>query len=357
MTELDVVETTPVDDLIAAPSEAERVALAVNSGPLAIRIRERLAASSDVSAVVDVDPLVASIDDLAASLRGADVLIVSGTAVGSDLDGTGGCLLDLDATGRLISASRSAGLRRLVIISSAMVYGAWHNSPVPITEVAPLRPVPELAYAVAKAEIERQVEAWRSDDPSVVAAVLRPAVVVDPQHSRWFARSPWGRVGSIISSSEAHRQFVHVDDLVEAVEVARSRHLDGPFNVAPNGWLAPDARRDLDGLAPNLAILDRLVSLSGRIRSWFGLSPIPHGLNAYVKNSWVVANDRLKAAGWEPKHTNEEVYIEAIPQGRLAAMGVRRRQELSLAALGAVVLAVAGAVLLFVRRQSRRRLG
>lgn len=317
-------------------------------------MRERLSNADGVE-LVEVVPLGAAQEDLEGVLAGADVFVILDTAVGPEIDGTGGSVFDPATSGSLIEVARSAGIRRIVYVSSAMVYGAWPDTPVPITEDAPVRPVPESAYAVAKAEVEKRLAEWRRDDPGVAIAVLRPVVVVDPARARWFPRSPWGRIGSLISPAEVHRQFLHVDDLVAAVETARINRLDGVFNVAPDGWLAPDVRRDLDGVVPPLPVPGALITIAGRIRSWFGLSPIPSGLESYIRFPWVVSNDRLRAVGWAPAHTNEEAYIEAVPQGRLASIGVRRRQKLSLALLGATVVSVGVGLVLLLRHHRSRR--
>jgi len=67
----------------------------------------------------------------------------------------------------------------------------------------------------------------------------------------------------------------------------------------------------------------------------------------------VVANDRLRATGWQPRHRSEEAYVEADPGGPLATMSPRRRQELSLlAAVGVLVTAAAG-IAWAIRRHRR----
>ena len=44
---------------------------------------------------------------------------------------------------------------------------------------------------------------------------------------------------------EPARQFVHLDDLAAAVDVVRRGRLDGPCNVAPDGWIHPLIREAL----------------------------------------------------------------------------------------------------------------
>ena len=54
---------------------------------------------------------------------------------------------------------------RFVLLSSATVYGAWANNPVPLTEAATLRPNPELEFAVRAAERERIASDWKDEHP------------------------------------------------------------------------------------------------------------------------------------------------------------------------------------------------
>ena len=42
---------------------------------------------------------------------------------------------------RLLAAAADVGVEHLVVRSSAMVYGAWPDNPVPLTEDAPVRPL------------------------------------------------------------------------------------------------------------------------------------------------------------------------------------------------------------------------
>ncbi len=67
----------------------------------------------------------------------------------------------------------------------------------------------------------------------------------------------------------------------------------------------------------------------------------------------MVANDRLRATGWEPRLHSDEVYVEADPGGPLASMSPRRRQELSLIGVALAVVGAIGGVAWLVRRSRR----
>src|SRR5579862_8829823 len=81
----------------------------------------------------------------------------------------------------------------VVLLSSATVYGAWADNPVPITEDAPVRPNPGVNDALRYAERERLVASWSVDHPSVAVAVLRPATVITPGADSWLADAMTGR--------------------------------------------------------------------------------------------------------------------------------------------------------------------
>jgi len=66
----------------------------------------------------------------------------------------------------------------------------------------------------------------------------------------------------------------------------------------------------------------------------------------------VVANDRLRALGWEPTVTNEQVFVEGTEGAWWSSVTPKRRQEI---ALGAGAAAVIAFVLVMVRVLRPRR--
>ena len=67
----------------------------------------------------------------------------------------------------VVAASSDAGVDHVTLVRSAMVYGAWPNNPVPISEDAPVRPNPTTAFAVHKADAERALLVWRDAEPEL----------------------------------------------------------------------------------------------------------------------------------------------------------------------------------------------
>jgi nucleoside-diphosphate-sugar epimerase len=341
---------------------SQTVVIAGAAGPLGRRVAALAAADEAVTRVLAVGPGVLSaemppsietraiaLDDpeMKGFLAEADVLVHLGSGQGPGPDG-------LPASGSASSDLAAVGIGHVVILSSAMVYGAWANNPVPLTEEAPLRPDPGLPYASAKAESERLVFEWRAaqSGPSPRIAVLRPAVSVSGESVEWLSTSPWSAAALRASGTDRPSQFLHLDDLASAIDHARRNALDGSFNVAPDGWLPADVLRDLAGPVGRLHLPAGISGRLATMRADIGTTGPPEGW-AYTRHSWVVANDRLRATGWQPRHRSEEAYVEADPGGPLASMSPRRRQELSLLGAAGVLVAAAGGIIWAIRRRHR----
>ena len=78
--------------------------------------------------------------------------------------------------------------RHLVLVSSAMVYGAYANNPVPLTEDAILRPDVDFVYARQLATVEAMADRWRRTQPGRTVTVLRPVVAMAADGTSSLAR-------------------------------------------------------------------------------------------------------------------------------------------------------------------------
>jgi nucleoside-diphosphate-sugar epimerase len=344
----------------------KRVAVIGVGGPLGQRLPPALEAAG-VEHVVGIDlraspvrargrELVAAeavSADLDSALKGVDAVIHLAGADDARSDPARLTRLNVDATRRVLAAA--SRVTTLVCLSSATVYGAWPDNPVPLTEDAPLRPNPGAVDAVDHAEVERLVADWAADHGSASVAVMRPVPVLGPGVDGWLSRVLGGGVPFRGGQNDPPRQFLHVDDLVAALVVAASAGLDGTFNVTPDGWIAGDVMRDLVATRPRLPLPAHLAPMSAAWAWRLHLSEVPPSLWPLLEQPWVVANDRLRAAGWAPRYTSEEALVGGRPGSPWREMSPQRRQKVALAAAGLGVAGLAGCVFAVVVRVRRRR--
>jgi nucleoside-diphosphate-sugar epimerase len=327
------------------------------AGALGQRVLAQLVADGDVRRAVALDarPLTAGHAKIEAHLvdvNGEDVrpfLAGADTVVHLPLEGNGRARRGaaspvVEATRRVTAAAAEEGVDHVVALSSATVYGAWPNNPLPLTEEAPLRPNPGFAFAVERAQAEYVLTEWAAAREGRVAGVVRPCTSLGAQTA--------AVASALAASSGIHRpeeeppwQFLHVDDLAAAVEAVRRARLDGPVNAAPDGWVAGDTVRRLDGRTSTLSFPRPVARSLARLRWRFQRGPIPAGLEPLTLHPWLVANDRLKAAGWRPRYTNEQAFVAGTQARWWTMLTPKRKQELALGGVGLLVTtATAGSV-------------
>lgn len=241
----------------------------------------------------------------------------------------------------------------VVLVSSAMVYGAYANNPVPITEDALLRPDVEFAFARQLGAVEQFVDEWRMAKPGRTVTVLRPAVSMASDGTSRLASALAAGMGQRMGEADPPAQFLHLDDLASAVVLAVDKRLDGVYNVAPDGWIAGERVRALAGAVPRIRLPERVNEVVTNLRWRFQRGPIPPGLRSYTRWPWLVANDRLRAEGWKPTITNEQAYVEGTEAKWWTMVSPKRRQEVALGLLVMSLLGVAAAVVRAVRRRRR----
>lgn len=251
----------------------------------------------------------------------------------------------------VLAAASDVGVDHVTLVSSAMVYGAWPNNPVPISEDAPVRPNPTTAFAVHKADAERALLEWRDQVPERAAVILRPVAAGAERGSSLIGEAMLAAAPIRTGHDDPPIQFVHLEDLASAVAVVVDGRLDGVFNVAPDGWLTARELKDLLGARPKIRVpvplprrLDRYVA--GRVGR-----PMPTGLLPYTRYPWVVANDRLRSHGWRPKYGNDQVFVAADAGMPWDSMNARQRQYVSLGIGGALIAFTVGTLIWLLRRR------
>ncbi len=338
------------------------------AGSLGRRVAQRLGRTPGIDRVIGIDSSDAEpppgvemhLVDLAAPgatiearlasvLRGADGVIhlawrtADGRRPSAAVAGEAAAANHL-ALRRVTDAVAAAGVGCLVHLSSATVYGAWPDNPVPLTEDAPLRPNPELAFAVGKADAERHLADWAEDHPAVDVAVLRPAVTVgSPERPLYRAL---GGTGSPRGDDAVRPvQYLHVDDLADAAVWAWERRLRGPYNVAPDGGLAESTARDLAGGLARIRLPGPLARFVGAWTWRWSGTGAPADVRAYATEPWIVAPDRLLATGWQPGYTSEEALVATDDRAHWDDLPPGKRQNYTLlAVITSLVVVSAGAV-------------
>ncbi len=257
----------------------------------------------------------------------------------------------VEVTKQLLEAADRGVCQHVVLLSSATVYGAHADNPVPITESHTPRPDDALSFVAAKWDAEQVLVDWVSATSGRSSAIVRPATTLSEHGAGWVARALRRAVVVRPDQIDPPTQFLHRDDLASALTLIARRQLEGIFNVAPDGWIGSDEFRELaEGIPVRLP--KNIAARAGDLSRRYGVRPTPPGIEPYVEHPWVVANDRLRGLGWVPAFSNQEAFVLGTPAPPWS-MSAQRRQEVALGVASAAVAGATAAALSFARRVTR----
>ena len=249
------------------------------AGSIGTRVCKTLAETDGVAAILAIDTrpempnhrrvyhhqLDLQTDDLKPVFEGANSLIHLATSFGPSSDGMDAGGAEIDATRRVFEAASAVGIKKIVLLSSAMVYGAWPTNEIPITENADINPNPDFSFASVKTEIENIATEWKSKHPNAEVVILRPTTALAKGQISWVARSL--KASAIIDAgdNDPPAQFLHLDDLASAVCLASRGELSGAYNVAPDGYIEAEVCKELSGRIPRLRLKEEMADKLGRV--------------------------------------------------------------------------------------------
>jgi UDP-glucose 4-epimerase len=138
----------------------------------------------------------------------------------------------------------AAAPRRIVLASTAAVYGGWPDNALPLTEDDPARPNRQCRYAEQKLEAERRCAAAAPTVSLRICAVLGPNA--DP-----LVKKASAGLRQVVPAARGRRQalqFMHEDDAAAALLAAVKRSdVSGVYNVATEDWLDENAVAEVSG--------------------------------------------------------------------------------------------------------------
>ena len=239
------------------------------------------------------------------ALEGADVVVHA--AFSTDLSASADALYghNVGATRNVLDAASKAGVAHLVVLSSATVYGAHADNPVPLDEEAPPRANPGFAYGHQRLMVEQMVQEWAQAHPASTVTVLRLAPVLAGPTSPMAAFVAAPRL-VVPAGARPLWQFVDVDDVGAAVAHVVGAGLGGTFNVAADGWLSSEEVARIRGVGI-LRLGQTTYAELLRAGAQAGLAPAPPEALPHLSHPWVLDVSRLRATGWNPTRTNRDV--------------------------------------------------
>jgi nucleoside-diphosphate-sugar epimerase len=328
----------------------------------------RLAESPMVGRVVAIDDhrgdaagvtwRVADVRDptLAARLAGVDAVVHADLDTSAAADPRQRRAFNVRGAQTVLTAAAAERVSRVVLVTSAMVYGARPDNPVPLPEDAPLLADADGSVAADLLEIEELARRSRRVNPGTSVTVVRPAALVGDSVDTLLTRHFEAPRLLTVRGCAPRWQFCHVDDLVSALELAAVGTVGGDFAVGCDGWLEQPEVEELSGMK-SFELPARLTFGTAQRLHRMGVTPAPAADLRYVVYPWVVDCAALRTAGWQPGYGNAEALslLLAARGGHRAVAGRRiaRKEAAITAAAGTAAVIGTAAIVRAARRRNR----
>ncbi|HEY7360438.1 MAG TPA: NAD-dependent epimerase/dehydratase family protein, partial [Streptosporangiaceae bacterium] len=292
---------------------------------------------------------------LAGRLAGVDVLVHTDVDLG-DSDYRARRAFNVRAAQTVLTAAAAGRVASVILVTSAMVYGARADNPVPLAESAPLGADADGSVAGDLLEIEQLAERSPRTHPGMTVTVVRPAALVGDGVDTLVVRHFEAARLLTVKGCAQRWQFCHIDDLVSALELAVAGDVTGNFAVGCDGWLELAEVEEISGLRRIELPAGLTLGTAQRLHR-IGIAPAPINDLQYLVYPWVVDCRTLREAGWRPAYDNAAV-LRALMEARAVHRASARRiprKEATITAAGATVAVIGTAAI--VREIRRRRRG
>ncbi len=200
-------------------------------------------------------------------------------------------------------AAQAAPVKRLVMSSSTIAYGAHPDNPAWLTEEHPLRGMEGSRYVQDKVDAEQQLERFALENPGVSCIALRMSAMLGGSRTRNFwTRYLTRKVVPTVMGYDPLFQFLYPDDAVRALYFALRSDATGAYNVAGQGVL------------PLSRVIERLARTNLPVpATWFSatlaslwnlqLMEMPAVFMQYLRWSWVCDGKKFRdAVGFEVQY-------------------------------------------------------
>lgn len=210
---------------------------------------------------------------------------------------------------KLFELCRKYGVGQLVVQSTYFVYGASPYNPSLLEEDAPLKASEVTQDLVDSVELESlaQIYLWKA--PELNITILRPCNVLGPGVRNTMSLLLSRPLVPVLMGFSPLMQFMHVDDMADAMVCAFEQNRPGVYNVAADDYVTWPVAVEQCGcskfIVPSVPpLLPRLIS---GLFNWNAFFP-PYLIN-YLKYPVIIDGSLFRQTfGWMPRRNLNDVF-------------------------------------------------
>jgi len=217
----------------------------------------------------------------------------------------------------LAACQKASGVQRLVVKSTAGVYGSSPRDPAMFTEETGAKVLPHTGWGKDSVEVEGYVRGFSRRRPDVDVVQLRFANIIGPGMRTALTDYFGLPVLPTVFGFDPRFQLVHEDDSLEALRLATLGPATGVVNVAGDGVLLLSQAARLMG-RPTLPVPGSTKSAVGQVLRRLGRVDFTGEQLRFLSYGRVLDTTRMRAVlGFEPRYTTREAFADFVRGRRL----------------------------------------
>jgi UDP-glucose 4-epimerase len=208
----------------------------------------------------------------------------------------------------LAACQKAASVRRLVVKSSAAVYGSSPRDPAMFTEDMGPKSLPRAGFGKDSVEVEGYVRGFSRRRPDTEISMLRFANIIGPGIRTSLTDYFSLPVIPVPFGYDARLQFVHEDDAISALLRATTGPSVGITNIAGDGVITVAQAAGIAG-RPVLPVPRLTAGMLGNALKRSGLADFSADQLQFLAFGRGLDTTRMREAlGFEPRFTTREAF-------------------------------------------------
>ncbi len=211
-------------------------------------------------------------------------------------------------TQRLFDLAAKYGVQQTLVLSTFHVYGAHAYNPALLDEDAPLKAAGLTLDLVDSVELENLTSVYIYKCPQLNITLLRPCNIVGPGVRNSMGVLLSRNITPVLAGFSPMMQFIHIEDMADAIVLAFRKNQPGIYNVAPEDWVGFQDALEASGCRrlPVPSVPPVLPNVISRLAGWNGF---PAYLLNFFKYPVVIDGSRFRDTfGWKPVKTLGDIF-------------------------------------------------
>ncbi len=199
-------------------------------------------------------------------------------------------------------------VKQVLVMSTYFVYGASPYNPSLLDESTPLKAAELTMDLVDTVELENLSNIYLYKYPELNITILRPCNVAGPGVRNTFSLLLASKNAPVLWGFSPLMQFIHIDDMCDAITIAYEKNIPGIYNVAAHDYISYQKALKESG-CKIIPIPSLPPVLPERISKWLNMKSFPSHLMNYFRYPCIIDGSLFeKTFDYKPKKSLKDIF-------------------------------------------------